>query len=310
MKFLDIEKQIKNLKISKDKIFYQEPMKKHTTFKIGGKAEYLIKIDKIEDLKEIIEIANQNNIPITIIGNGSNLLVLDKGIPGITVMIKLEKIEIEEIGETIQITVGAGEKLGKLAQICLQKEIMGLEELSGIPGTIGGAVRMNAGAHGREMKDIVKTVKCIDYQGNEIEFKNEELGFDYRSSIFKKEKYVITEVTLELKEGQKEEIKDKMEEYATYRKEKQPIEYPSAGSTFKRGTDFITAKLIDEAGLKGYTIGDAEVSTKHSGFIINKGEATAEQVLALVKHVQEKVYEKFHKKIELEIEILGEPFEK
>lgn len=310
MKFLDIEKQIKNLKISKDKIFYQEPMKKHTTFKIGGKAEYLIKIDKIEDLKEIIEIANQNNIPITIIGNGSNLLVLDKGIPGITVMIKLEKIEIEEIGETIQITVGAGEKLGKLAQICLQKEIMGLEELSGIPGTIGGAVRMNAGAHGREMKDIVKTVKCIDYQGNEIEFKNEELGFDYRSSIFKKEKYVITEVTLELKEGQKEEIKDKMEEYATYRKEKQPIEYPSAGSTFKRGTDFITAKLIDEAGLKGYAIGDAEVSTKHSGFIINKGEATAEQVLALVKHVQEKVYEKFHKKIELEIEILGEPFEK
>ena len=290
MKFLDIEKQIKNLKISKDKIFYQEPMKKHTTFKIGGKAEYLIKIDKIEDLKEIIEIANQNNIPITIIGNGSNLLVLDKGIPGITVMIKLEKIEIEEIGETIQITVGAGEKLGKLAQICLQKEIMGLEELSGIPGTIGGAVRMNAGAHGREMKDIVKTVKCIDYQGNEIEFKNEELGFDYRSSIFKKEKYVITEVTLELKEGQKEEIKDKMEEYATYRKEKQPIEYPSAGSTFKRGTDFITAKLIDEAGLKGYAIGDAEVSTKHSGFIINKGEATAEQVLALVKHVQEKVY--------------------
>ncbi len=310
MKFLDIEKQIKNLKISKDKIFYQEPMKKHTTFKIGGKAEYLIKIDKIEDLKEIIEIVNQNSIPVTIIGNGSNLLVLDKGIPGITVMIKLEKIEIEETGETVQITVGAGEKLGKLAQICLQKEIMGLEELSGIPGTIGGAVRMNAGAHGREMKDIVKTVKCIDYQGNEIEFKNEELGFDYRSSIFKKEKYIITEVTLELKKGQKEQIKAKMEEYATYRKEKQPIEYPSAGSTFKRGTDFITAKLIDEAGLKGYAIGDAEVSTKHSGFIINKGEATAEQVMALVKHVQEKVYEKFHKKIELEIEILGEPFEK
>ncbi len=310
MKFLDIEKQIKNLKISKDKIFYQEPMKKHTTFKIGGVAEYLIKIDAIEDLKEILEMSNQNNIPITIIGNGSNLLVLDKGIQGITLMIKLEKIEIKETGETIQITVGAGEKLGKLAQMCLQKEIMGLEELSGIPGTIGGAIRMNAGAHGREMKDIVKTVKCIDYQGKEKEFKKEELEFDYRSSIFKKEKYIITEVTLELQKGQKEKIKAKMEEYATYRKEKQPIEYPSAGSTFKRGADFITAKLIDEAGLKGYAIGDAEVSTKHSGFIINKGEATAKEVLALVKYVQEKVYEKFHKKIELEIEILGEPFEK
>ncbi len=310
MKFLDIEKQIKNLKISKDKIFYQEPMKKHTTFKIGGVAEYLIKIDAIEDLKEILEMSNQNNIPITIIGNGSNLLVLDKGIQGITLMIKLEKVEIKETGETIQITVGAGEKLGKLAQMCLQKEIMGLEELSGIPGTIGGAIRMNAGAHGREMKDIVKTVKCIDYQGKEKEFKKEELEFDYRSSIFKKEKYIITEVTLELQKGQKEKIKAKMEEYATYRKEKQPIEYPSAGSTFKRGADFITAKLIDEAGLKGYTIGDAEVSTKHSGFIINKGEATAKEVLALVKYVQEKVYEKFHKKIELEIEILGEPFEK
>ena len=310
MKFLDIEKQIKNLKISKDKIFYQEPMKKHTTFKIGGVAEYLIKIDAIEDLKEILEMSNQNNIPITIIGNGSNLLVLDKGIQGITLMIKLEKVEIKETGETIQITVGAGEKLGKLAQMCLQKEIMGLEELSGIPGTIGGAIRMNAGAHGREMKDIVKTVKCIDYQGKEKEFKKEELEFDYRSSIFKKEKYIITEVTLELQKGQKEKIKAKMEEYAPYRKEKQPLEYPSAGSTFKRGADFITAKLIDEAGLKGYTIGDAEVSTKHSGFIINKGEATAKEVLALVKYVQEKVYEKFHKKIELEIEILGEPFEK
>lgn len=310
MKFLDIEKQIKNLKISKNKIFYQEPMKKHTTFKIGGVAEYLIKIDAIEDLKEILEMSNQNNIPITIMGNGSNLLVLDKGIQGITLMIKLEKIEIKKTGETIQITVGAGEKLGKLAQICLQKEIMGLEELSGIPGTIGGAVRMNAGAHGREMKDIVKTVKCIDYQGKEKKIEKEELAFDYRTSIFKKEKYIITEVTLELQKGQKEEIKAKMEEYATYRKEKQPIEYPSAGSIFKRGTDFITAKLIDEAGLKGYAIGDAEVSTKHSGFIINKGEATAEDVLALIKYVQEKVYEKFHKKIELEIEILGESLKK
>lgn len=304
--FLEIEEQIKNLKISKDKIFYQEPMKKHTTFKIGGPAECLIKIDKIEDLKEILEFANQKNIAITVIGNGSNLLVMDKGIEGITLMIKLGKIDIQEKEEAIQVTVGAGEKLGKLAQICLQKEITGVEELSGIPGTIGGAVRMNAGAHGKEMKDIVKIVKCLDYQGKEKEFTKEELEFDYRSSLFKKEKYIITEITLELHKGKKEGIKTKMDEYATYRREKQPIEYPSAGSTFKRGNDFITAKLIDEAGLKGYTIGDAEVSTKHSGFVINKGKATAEEVLELVEYIKKRVYEKFDKEIELEIEVVGE----
>ena len=165
---------------------------------------------------------------------------------------------------------------------------------------------MNAGAHGKEMKDIVKTVKCIDYQGQEKEFKKEELAFDYRTSLFKKEKYIITEVTLELQKGKEEEIKAKMEEYATSRKEKQTIEYPSAGCTFKRGDDFITAKLIDEAGLKGYSIGDAKVSEKHSGFVINKEKATAKEVLELVQKIQNTVYEKFQKKIELEIEVIGE----
>ena len=306
MDFLEIENQIKDLKIPESKILYQEPMRKYTTFKIGGLAECVIKIDNLKELKKILEIANNNSIPITIIGNGSNLLISDKGIKGITLMIKLEKIDIREKNDTIQITVGAGEKIGKLAQICLQNEITGLEELSGIPGTIGGAVRMNAGAHGKEMKDITKKVRCIDYQGKEKEFANEELQFDYRNSRFKREKYIITEITLQLQKGKKEKIKAKMEEYATYRKEKQPMEYPSAGSTFKRGADFITAKLIDEAGLKGYRIGDAEVSTKHSGFIINKGNATAKDVLALVEHVKKTVYEKFQKEIELEIEMMGE----
>lgn len=305
MNFLGVENQIKNLSILESKIFYQESMKKHTTFNIGGPAECLIKIDNLEELKEILEVAHQNNIPITIMGNGSNVLVLDQGIPGITLIIRLQKIDIQEKKEKIQVIVGAGEKLGKLAQICLQKGITGLEELSGIPGTIGGAVRMNAGAHGKEMKDIIKTVKCMDYQGKEKEFTKEEVAFDYRSSIFKKEKYIITEVTLELEKGKKENIKTKMDEYVAYRKEKQPLEYPSAGSTFKRGTDFITAKLIDEAGLKGYAIGDAEVSTKHSGFIINKGNATAKEVLLLVEYIKNTVNEKFGKKIELEIEVIG-----
>ncbi len=295
------------IQISQEKILYNEPMKKHTTFKIGGPAECLVKVEKKEDIKEIIKIAKQNKLPITVLGNGSNVLVLDKGIQGITLLIRLEKIEILEKNEKIEITVGAGEKLGKIAQVCLQKEITGMEELSGIPGTIGGAVRMNAGAHGKEIKDLIKTVKCLDYQGHEKEFLKEELAFDYRTSLFKKEKYIITEVTMELQKGYKPDIKAKMEEFATYRKEKQPIEYPSAGSTFKRGSDFITAKLIDEAGLKGYTIGEAQVSTKHSGFVINKANATAKDVLALIEHIQKTVYKKFHKKIELEIEVIGIP---
>lgn len=306
MKGLDIEKQIRNLEISKNKIFYQEPMKKHTTFQIGGPAEYFILVEKIEELKEILQLAKQNEISVTVIGNGSNILVLDSGIKGITLMIKIEKIEFQENHKLTELIVGAGEKLGKLAQIAKKQKLTGLEELSGIPGTIGGAVKMNAGAHGKEMKDLVKKVKCFDYEGKEKIFSKEELEFGYRTSIFKTKKYIMTEVVLELKKGKEEEIKAKMEEYATYRKEKQPIEFPSAGSTFKRGKDFITAKLIEEAGLKGCRIGDAEISTKHSGFIINKGNATAKDVLDLVKRVQDTIYEKFQKRIELEIEIIGE----
>lgn len=305
---MDLKELIKksDLPINKEKILFNEPMNKHSTFKTGGLAECFIKIGNVNELKEILELAKNNEIELTIIGNGSNILVSDKGIKGITLMIQLEKIDIQEKNENIQIIIGAGEKLGKLAQICLQKEISGLEELSGIPGTIGGAVRMNAGAHGKEMKDIVKCVRCIDYQGNEKEFSNKEMKFEYRKSRLKEENYIVTEVELVLKRGKKEEIKEKMEEYARYRKEKQPIEYPSAGSTFKRGNDFITAKLIDEAGLKGYSIGGAEVSTKHSGFIINKGNATTQDVLELIKYVKDEVYKKFNKKIELEIEVIGE----
>lgn len=291
--------------IPKEQIKIKEPMKEHTTFKVGGVAECLIKIQNKEQLQQVLQYANKHNIPITILGNGSNVLVLDGGIEGIVIQIKLGNIEIKEQKEEIEVIVGAGVKLGMLAQKMLQQEIAGLEELSGIPGTIGGAVVMNAGAHGKEMKDIVAYVKCIDYNGNEKIFTSEELQFEYRTSIFKKEKYIITEVCLHLEKGKKEEIKQKMDEYANYRKERQPIEYPSAGSTFKRGKDFITAKLIDEAGLKGYSVGDAEVSTKHSGFIINKGNATAKDILELVEIIKKQVKSKFNKEIELEIEIIG-----
>ena len=295
-----------NLTIPKDNILYNEDMKKHTTFKIGGPAECFIKIKTKEELKEILNIAKENKIPVTILGNGSNILVLDGGIKGITLTIQIEYIDIKQNGEKYKINVGGGYKLSKLAQICLKNEISGFEELSGIPGTIGGAVSMNAGAHGKEMKDIVEKIKCVDINGNEKEFSNEEANFEYRKSIFKGNSYIVTEVVLNLEKGKKEEIKAKMDEYAQYRKTKQPIEYPSAGSTFKRGKDYITAKLIDDAGLKGYSIGDAVVSTKHSGFVINKGNASAKDVLDLVKYIKDTIEEKFNKQIELEIEVVGE----
>ena len=294
-----------NLTIPKDNILYNEDMKKHTTFKIGGPAECFIKIKTKEELKEILNIAKENKIPVTILGNGSNILVLDGGIEGITLIIQIEYIDIKPNGEKYKIYVGGGYKLSKLAQICLKNEISGFEELSGIPGTIGGAVSMNAGAHGKEMKDIVEKIKCVDINGNEKEFSNEEANFEYRKSIFKGNSYIVTEVVLNLEKGKYEEIKAKMSEYAQYRKTKQPIEYPSAGSTFKRGKDYITAKLIDDAGLKGYSIGDAVVSTKHSGFVINKGNASAKDVLDLVKYIKDTIEEKFNKQIELEIEVVG-----
>ena len=295
-----------NLHIDENKIKYNEPMSKYTSFKIGGPAECLIKIDNEDDLKEILKFVKEENIKLTILGNGSNVLVLDKGIKGITLLMKIEKIEMHEEGNKVLVKLGAGEKIAKVGRVFLNKSLTGFEEISGIPGTIGGAVRMNAGANGKEMKDIVKTVTCMDLSGNRKVFTNEEMEFSYRKSIIFSKKYIVTEVEIELKKGNEQEIKEKMEEYSNSRKEKQPLEYPSAGSTFKRGEDFITAKLIDEAGLKGMSVGGAEISTKHAGFIINKNNATAKDVLDLVQKVKEEIYKKFGKNIELEIEILGE----
>ena len=295
--------EIQNL-IPKENIYVNEPMSKHTSFKIGGPAECFIKIKTIEQLKDILKYAQNGKIPLTIIGNGSNLLVSDDGIKGIVLKIEIEKICQDIKNGIILLTVGSGIKLGALAQKCLKEEVAGFEFASGIPGTIGGAIRMNAGAHGSEMKDIVKTVKYMTRNGEIHTITNEQAKFEYRKSLFAEKDYIILEVELQLKTGKAEEIKEKMTEYATYRKEKQPIEYPSAGSTFKRGTDFITAKLIDECGLKGYQIGGAQISEKHAGFIINKNNATAKDVINLMEYTKEQVYKKFGKKIEQEIEII------
>ena len=302
----NLRKKILELGISKEKILFDEPMSKHTTFKIGGPAECYIKIDDIKDLRNILKFAKNNDIKITVLGNGSNVLVLDKGIEGIVLNIRFNKMEMLNFDGKIYANIGAGVKISIFGHLLLKNEITGFEELSGIPGTIGGAVRMNAGAHGKEFKDIVNTVTCMDYDGNIKQFENKDMEFDYRRSMLKDKKYIVLEVGMQFEKGTEKDIRQKMEEYATYRKEKQPIEYPSAGSTFKRGSDYITAKLIDEAGLKGFSIGGAEVSEKHAGFIINKGNATAKDILKLIEYVRNKIYEKYNKKIELEIEIIGE----
>lgn len=296
----------KNLKLKTSKIYFDEPMKKYTTFKIGGPAEVFIKVDNIEDLKQIVDFINKNNIPLAIMGNGSNVLVLDNGIKGITVKIEIKKFEVKQGEDNFEITVGAGNKNIEIAQEFLKQELTGFEEISGIPGTIGGAIRMNAGAHGKEIKDLVKSVTVMDCNGNIKQMQNQEMQFEYRNSIISKEKLIVLETTLVLQKGKKEEIQEKINKYQNWRRENQPFEYPNAGSTFKRGDGFITAQLIDECGLKGYNIGGAEISTKHAGFVVNKGNATAKDVIELTNYIKEKVFEKFQKNIELEIEVLGE----
>ena len=287
-------------------IKYDEPMSKHTSFKTGGNADYFVIAKDEQDIKEAIEFAKKKKISVYIMGNGSNLLVTDKGVRGLVLKIELDSIKIFEIGKDIIVTAGAGVKIMALAQELKNNSVTGFEELSGIPGTIGGANRMNAGSYGKEMKDIIIETKCMDYEGNIIILKNEEQEFDYRRSIFKNSKYIILEVKLKLLKEKKEEIQAKMESLATERKAKQPLEYPSAGSTFKRGKDYITAKLIDETGLKGYKIGGAQISEKHAGFIINTGNATTKDILDLIEYTKNKVHEKFGVNLEEEVEIIGE----
>ena len=296
-------KEIQNI-IPQENVYINELMSKYTSFKIGGPAECMVKIKTLEQLKSILKYTNENNIKLTIIGNGSNILVSDEGIKGIVVKIEIDNLEIDIQDKKAIITVGSGVKLGLLAQKCLKQEIAGFEFASGIPGTIGGAIRMNAGAHGSEMKDIVKTVTYVDRNGEIHKIENNQAEFEYRKSLFSHNDYIIVETEIELEKGNANEIKEKMIEYKNFRKDKQPIEYPSAGSTFKRGADFITAKLIDECGLKGYQIGGAQISEKHAGFIINKNNATAKDVIKLMEYTKEQVYEKFGKIIEAEIEIL------
>jgi len=304
---IKIEKELTEV-LDRANVLIDEPMSKHTSFKVGGKADYFVKVTSVEELKKVFKISKKYNIKYTIVGNGTNILVKDGGIRGIVIKLDLHDFKIKRTAnnDEVVITVDSGMTLATLASICLKEEISGAEFLGGIPGTVGGAIIMNAGAFGSEMKDIVVKSKVIDETGKIKTLSLDEHEFGYRKSSILKNKYIVLDTVLKLKKGTKDQIEALMKGYSDFRKEKQPIEYPSAGSTFKRKDEYITAKLIDVAGLKGYSIGDAQVSEKHAGFIINKGKATAADILELIDFIKERIKEKFNIDIELEIMVIGD----
>lgn len=278
-----------------------EPMSKHTTFKIGGAADYYASPSSIDEVANVVELCKKENVPYTVIGNGSNILVKDGGIEGVVLNIAICDLEIE--GKTIK--SGAGVLLSKTANAALGKSLSGLEFAAGIPGNIGGGIYMNAGAYGGEMKDVVKSVTYIDEDGSVRTATAEELGFAYRKSKFTGTKCIILSCELELDDGDYDEIKQRMNELAAKRSDKQPLSMPSAGSTFKRPDGYFAGGLIEQAGLKGFSVGGAQVSEKHAGFIVNKGGATATDVESLIKHIQKIVREKFSVELEPEVKIIG-----
>ena len=282
---------------------YDEPLKNHTTFQIGGKCIALIEPKKVEDIIEAIKICRENNLKFFVIGNGSNLLVPDDGYNGVIIKIKSEFSNIQVEGECL--IAHSGAKLSEVYTVAYENSLTGFEFASGIPGTIGGAIFMNAGAYGGEMKDIVESVEVLDLNNYEVkELKNEELDFSYRKSIIQRKNYIVLTIKLKLKKGNKEEIKAVYEDLRERINSKQPLNFGSAGSTFKRPEGHFASKLIEDAGLKGYHINDAWVSEKHSGFIVNKGNASYKEVMELIEYVQKVVFEKFEVKLETEVRIL------
>lgn len=290
--------------LPKEQILENEPMHKHTTFRVGGAADLFLEIKTIKELQKIIALLAKEQRPYFLLGNGSNLLVSDKGYRG-TIVHMGESIGSLKIEED-RIICQAGALLSKIANEAMENGLTGLEFASGIPGTIGGAVIMNAGAYGGEMKHVVTKVKGMDREGNLVNYDKEQAQFGYRTSLFKKEGIIITEVELQLQKGSIEQIKDTVQKLAKQRREKQPLNYASAGSTFKRPEGYFAGKLIMDAGLGGYSVGDAQVSEKHCGFIINKGNATASEINDLMQNVQEIVLKKFGVTLEPEVIKLGE----
>ncbi len=286
-------------------IKFNAPMKKYTTFKCGGNAILMITPNSFSCLSEVIDFCRKYSINPLIIGNGSNLLVTDKGINGIVIKIGAQLSKIKLLDETT-IYCEAGASLKSLCMFALENSLSGLEFAYGIPGTLGGAVYMNAGAYGGEMKDVIYSVNHIDENGVVGTLSKEELDLGYRHSAYTKNGFTITSAVLKLKKADKKDIKDAMDDKLQRRKDKQPLEYPSAGSTFKRPEGYFAGALIEDCGLKGYTVGGAQVSEKHAGFVINKGGASATDVITLIKDVQKIVFEKHNVMLETEVKIIGE----
>ncbi len=294
--------QLKEI-LPSESILVEEPMSKHTTFRIGGKADVFV-TPKINQVAEIMSFAKDNNIPVTIMGNGSNLLVGDKGIRGLVLSFGKEAEEL--LVEDNFMTIHAGCLLSKAAAEAAKRGLSGLEFAAGIPGTLGGAIVMNAGAYGGEMKDVVVSVKVLTPQGEILDLAQPKLDFSYRHSCIPEKDYIVLSATVQLVYKEETLIREEMADYKNRRVSKQPLEYPSAGSTFKRPEGYFAGKLIEDAGLRGYTVGGAQVSEKHCGFVINKGDATAAEVLQLIKDVQDKVYERFQVRLESEVKMVGE----
>lgn len=290
--------------LGEDRVFTEEAMSQHTTFKIGGPADYFLMPDKGEDVGRVIKICKEKEIPYFILGNGSNLLVGDGGYRGAVIQIYRNMSSVTVEGN--EITAQAGALLSAVAAAAKNASLTGFEFAGGIPGTIGGAVVMNAGAYGGEMKDVLTEVTVMNAEGDIFTLLTEELELGYRTSIIKTAGYIVLEAKIRLKEGDPEVIRETMKDLTIRRTTKQPLEYPSAGSTFKRPEGYFAGKLIMDSGLAGYQVGGAQVSEKHCGFVINAGDATARDVRTLMDNVRDIVYKKYGVTLEPEVKFLGE----
>ena len=281
------------------------PMSKYTTFRIGGNAAVMLTPTTDEQLASIIKKCKEENIKPFIIGNGSNMLISDNGLDTVVINMCRPDPKIELVnGDTV--VCDAGATMSKVCNFALENGLTGLEFAFGIPGSAGGAAYMNAGAYGGEMKDVLVECRHIDSDGNFGSLKGEELGLAYRTSAYEHNGYIITTLVMKLSKGNKDEIRAKMQELLQRRKDKQPLEYPSAGSTFKRPEGYFAGALIEECGLKGYSVGGAQVSEKHAGFVINKGDASAKDVLDLIKYIQDKVLSEKGVMLEPEVRLIEE----
>ena len=290
--------------IDEKRIYTDEPMKKHTTFRVGGNADFFVIPKTVEEVKQTIMLCVEQDMPYYILGNGSNLLVGDKGYRGVVIQIYKEMNNIFVDGQKIKVQAGA--LLSKIGSVALEAGLTGFEFAAGIPGTMGGAVVMNAGAYGGEMKDVLEEVTVLTKEGEVLILSKEQLDMGYRTSVVAKMDYIVLKATIALELGDRDAIKARMDELKVQRTTKQPLEFPSAGSTFKRPEGYFAGKLIQDAGLRGFKVGGAQVSEKHCGFVINKGDATAADIVELMKQVSERVKEKFGVELEPEVKRLGE----